>query len=778
MYINCIYFHFKTNNLLIYQSNNKTMPYSLQVLGGSTEVALPTLLKTNVVTKGDPKDSLPTLKQYRGVDYIIKYIQSHTADVKSAGDKVFSIQSGTGSGKSTVIPPELYRKLDAKRIIVTEPKRINAINIPQEIIQFNEEFELGLNIGYSTGIIKRLPDEPGIIFMTTGSLLQRLINMKDLEAFSYRYDYILIDEVHLHDVEIDFLLMEIKHLLDHNWKNPKCPNIILMSATLKVQKYQEYFGSPHFIEVTGQSFPIKEIWPDESPEKSDAYIVNMIEKYNKPKTPNYGDVLIFMPSMSSMKKLKEYLDQSIKGYTTVLLSGSNIASAEIVPVFDRARDAKESPYIIVSTNVAETGITFPQLKLVFDMGKQLHVMFNPTFDATVIYTGAITKFSAQQRRGRVGRNSEGQWFPVYTKKAYDSMIDENFPAIYTSDITQVMLSYLCRVNDIKEVETILKHMEIEDSGSKVISIKNKLDLNELDLIHYPAVDTIKYTFEKLYVLGMVDKQFYPTVTGYIAQKLNKIPIEASKMVVSGFYHTMNTSNFSTINYIITIAAILSQQKSGIIDKDEWLESPIAKDVKWFNDTIVYDDFIIQLLAFEYFDAEFQTLKKKDDWTLLDIKTWCDENNYNFDALLQVIEQRDDIMINLLQTGFKIPSGYVPLKDLVETKSTTLLDIVQIIQQCEVEGFRFKLYKWNANAKKYQLEYSPSKLSVDPPPGIATKYVDYKDHNWATNPKIPKNIIQLNIVYLALKGQMTFTNGKTMFSVLLTDIIELDDLFIP
>jgi HrpA-like RNA helicase len=747
------------------------MAYKLQILGGSSEDLLPTLLKTNVVTSGDPNDSLSTLRQYRGVDYIIKYIQDHTDDVKSPGGKVFSIQSGTGSGKSTVIPPELYRKLDAKRIIVTEPKRINAINIPQEIIQFNSEFELGLNIGYSTGVIKRLPEEPGIIFMTTGSLYQRLINMKDPESFCYKYDYILIDEVHLHDVEIDFLLMEIKNLLDHNWKNPKCPNIILMSATLKIQKYQEYFGSPHFIEVSGQSFPITEIWPEVPPENSDAYIVDMIEKHNK----DVGDILIFMPTAASMKKLKEYLDGAIKKYEIVLLSGANISSAEIVPVFDRTRDAKVTPYIIISTNVAETGITFPQLKIVFDMGKQLHVMFNPTFDATVIYTGAITKFSAQQRRGRVGRNSEGQWFPVYTKKVYDGMVDENFPAIYTSDITQVMLSYLCRINDIMEVETILKHMELVETGSKVISTTNKLDLNVLDLIHYPAVDTIKYTFEKLYVLGLVDELFYPTVTGYIAQKLNKIPIEATKMVISGFYHASDSSHNSVINYIITIAAILSQQKSGIIDSGEWLASPMAKDVVWFNTNIVYDDFIIQLLAFEYFEAEFKTIKKKEDWSLLDIDAWCVEHHYNFNALLEVIEQRDDIMVNLLQNGFKIPPNYFPLRELVEDKSSSLLDIVRIIQQCEVEGFRFKLYKWNSNAKKYQLSYSPSKLSVDPPPGIS---VDFKDHNWAKNPKIPKNIIQLNVVYIALKGRMSFTNGKTMFSVLLTDIIELDDLFIP
>lgn len=755
--------------------------YHIEILGGNNEESMPTLLKTNVVTKGDKKDTKTTLNQYKGIDYIIKYIQSNKDNVKKPGDKVFCIQSGTGSGKSTVIPPALYNKLDAKRIIVTEPKRINAINIPLEIIQFNKEFTLGVNIGYSTGIIKRLPDEPGIIFMTTGSLLQRLINMKDPESFSHKYDFILIDEVHLHDVEIDFLLMEIKNLLEKNWKNQDCPMIILMSATLKVQKYQEYFNSPHFIEVTGQSFPIVEIWPETSPSNSDEYIVNMIQEHNKPNTEDFGDILIFMPNAFSMKKLKENLDKRLKNYTIVLLSGANISSNEIIPVFDRLRNAKETPYIIISTNVAETGITFPQLKLVFDMGKQLHVLFNPIFDATVIYTGAITKFSAQQRRGRVGRNSTGKWLPIYTKEVYESMVNENFPAIYTDDITQVMLSYLCRINDIKEIETIIKHKELEESGSKVISTKNKLDLNDLDLIHYPALDTIKYTFEKLYVLGMIDSLFYPTLTGFIAQRLNKLPIEASKMVISGIYYTIDSSNSSIIHYIIIIAAILSNQKGGIIEKDEWLLLPIAKDTIWFNDTITYDDFIIQLLAYEYFDEEFLKIKKTSNWSLLDIKKWCDDHAYNFDALLEVIEARDDILITLLQNGFNIPTGYIPLKEIISSKPSVLsdlLDTVRIIQQCEVEGFRFKIYNWNSKARKYQLEYSANKISIEPPPGIATKYVNYKDSNWALNPKIPKNIIQTNIVYIALKGQMTFTNGKTLYSALRTDIIDLDDLFIP
>jgi HrpA-like RNA helicase len=752
--------------------------YKIKVNGGSDDSLLPTLMKTNVVTNGDPKDNASSLKQYKGIDYIIKYIRSHKDNIKGPGDKVFSVQSGTGSGKSTVIPPALYNDLDAKRIIVTEPKRINAINIPQEIIQFNKEFELGVNIGYSTGIAKRLPDEPGIIFMTTGSLLQRLINIIDPDAFSNKYDFILIDEVHLHDVEIDFLLMEIKNLLSKNWKNPQCPSIILMSATLQVQKYQEYFDSPHFIEVTGQSFPITEVWPEISPSNSDAYIADMIVKHNVKSSNNFGDVLIFMPSQFSMKKLKEQLDKSMKGYKIVLLSGANISSPEIVPVFDRSRDAKVIPYIIISTNVAETGITFPQLKLVFDMGKQLHVMFNPTFDATVIYTGAITKFSAQQRRGRVGRNAEGTWLPVFTKDVYESMVTENFPAIYTNDITQVMLSYLCRINDIKAIETIIKHKELESSGSKVVSTKNKLDLNDLDLIHYPAIDTVKYTFEKLYVLGLVDNLFYPTLTGFIAQKLNKIPLEGSKMVIAGFYHTNETGNSSIINYIITIAAILSEhKKGGIISRDDWLELDIAKDAKWLIENVVYDDFIIQLLAYEYFDEEFKKIQQKEDWSLIDIKKWCTDNSYNFDSLLEVITNRDDILITLIQNGFKIPSGYTPLKDLVAAK-TDVLDIVRTIQICEIEGFRFKLYNWNTKAKKYQLEYSPSKISVDMPPGIAKKYMNYKDQNWSMNPKIPKNIIQLSIVYMAIKGQMAFSNGKTLYSELRTDIIDLDDLFVP
>jgi HrpA-like RNA helicase len=756
------------------------MSYNILVLGGSSsnESSLPTLLKSNVVTKGDPNDSKSALSSAKGVDYIIKYIASHISSPKKPGDRVFCIQSGTGSGKSTVIPPELYRKLDARKIVVTEPKRANAITIPQEIAQYNKEFILGVNIGYSTGPQKRLPEEPGIIFMTTGTLLQKLVNSTD-DQFIRGFEFILIDEVHLHDVEIDFLLMELKHLLNSNWKNPKCPNVLLMSATLKVQKYQQYFDSPHFIEVSGQSFPIKDIFPENSPSNVYEYAVNMINTHNKPGTPEFGDVLIFMPDAFSMKEINAYLEKSggpISKYSIMILSGANINAPESQIIRDRSRDVQKNPFIIISTNVAETGVTFPHLRLVIDPGKVLHVVFNPIYNATVIYSGITTQFSIKQRRGRVGRNFEGTWAPAFTEKILSKIVEENFPVIYTDDITKYLLNYLCRVNKIVNIEDV-----IGDTANKKRK-ESLVNLEDLDLIHFPALDSIKYSFEKMYVLGLIDFNQYPTLTGFMCQKFNKIPIEAAKMVISSFYHAKN--NLNIVDYVISIAAIVSQQRGGIIMRDEWLKTDIAKDANWLIKNIGYDDFIIQLLAFEYFNEEFAKLKNNNkDWVLDDIKEWCDTNNYNYAGLLEVIGFRDEIIVSLLQQGFKIqtygdgtgkynanPFDGVPLKDLIKAqyKSLDILETFRVIQLCEIEGYRFNIYEWNSEHNVYQLDYKKS-IQADTPPGISARY---------DAGKYPKKIIQLAMAYRLDKGKMKFSNKFSLVSVLRTDIINLDELFIP
>lgn len=78
--------------------------------------------------------------------------------------------------------------------------------------------------------------ETRLTYCTTEILLNRLIHDKHM----LRYTHIILDEIHERDQDLDFLLLVIKKLLRTNSRQVK---IILMSATIDVTRFAEYFST-------------------------------------------------------------------------------------------------------------------------------------------------------------------------------------------------------------------------------------------------------------------------------------------------------------------------------------------------------------------------------------------------------------------------------------------------------------------------------------------------------------------------------------------------------
>ena len=240
----------------------------------SNEKNLPTLLRKGYIKPNDKlklsKSTINTISNTRGIDYIINFISDRTPSVagsnpkipaKSLGGRVIVLKSDTGSGKSTVLPPFLYEKLQLrtnKNIAVTQPRVLTAIDIAEGLPENYSFLKLDDNLGYTTGDFKRLPLNKGVIFMTVGVLLRSLQESPD-EDFMKKYSFILIDEVHDRDLNVDTSIYLLKKLLETNYKNVNCPMIILMSATFDPTIFMDYFGCPdeNFIQVIGSTFPIE-----------------------------------------------------------------------------------------------------------------------------------------------------------------------------------------------------------------------------------------------------------------------------------------------------------------------------------------------------------------------------------------------------------------------------------------------------------------------------------------------------------------------------------------
>lgn len=251
---------------------------------------MPTLFVEGSVVKAKWMDS--SVNRIKPIDFLMSYLEPKVSPnrstmakgIKSYSDKVIILKSETGSGKSTIIPPYIYNKFYAfthRNIAVTLPKVLPATEIPYQVITYNKEFVLGENIGYQTGVLTRKPVK-GIIYMTIGVILQQLKILTD-EEFMNKYSFIIIDEVHERDINTDLVLYILKQFLQRNYKNPLCPMLICMSATLDERVLMTYFDSPtrNYVEIKGLSYPITVNFAPYDVSNYRSYIVDKVQEIHQ-----------------------------------------------------------------------------------------------------------------------------------------------------------------------------------------------------------------------------------------------------------------------------------------------------------------------------------------------------------------------------------------------------------------------------------------------------------------------------------------------------------------
>ncbi len=285
---------------------------------------MPTLSEKNKIVPA--KWMIPSMKrkieETRGIDFLLDYIEERIwlskdmppkIKIKGPGSKVLVLRSGTGSGKSTMIPPALYARFFDKinrNIIITQPTIATATDIPYQIIQYTD-LKLGQNLGFQTGTIARKPVK-GILFSTTGILLQFLKTLTD-EQFMRKYSFIIIDEVHNRAMDTDSTLYYVKQLLKRNYETADCPFVILMSGTFDPKPFMDYFQCPkeNFLDVLGSSFPIEDHFTKYDLSNYLEYAVDLVERLHIENIDDVvsdakiRDILVFIQGNVQIKMLSD-----------------------------------------------------------------------------------------------------------------------------------------------------------------------------------------------------------------------------------------------------------------------------------------------------------------------------------------------------------------------------------------------------------------------------------------------------------------------------------------
>lgn len=394
-----------------------------------------------------------------------------------------------------------------------------------------------------------------------------------------------------------------------------------------------------------------------------------------------------------------------------LFSSLDIISTPIWKVTNDTIDITTEPItrviasrrIIISTNLAETGITIPTLKYCIDTGLQLSAEFYPEYGCFALISKPVSYGSAMQRRGRVGRKSMGYWYPCYTKETFKVLSSVQLASIIVNDTTELLLTVLIREKDVTIVQELyasrLKyHNELEmfqmhklhlNLGSNWYTIKNKFKTNisAIDFIELPSVQSLQYSVEKLHILGFLDDNYDVTVTGYFASKFRFISLDSRKMIMCGYYYG------ASILDLITIAAFVHVTKRKIFTKDFNIKNFAKADDKYIADDIL-DDFINCIFVYnslhQYINDNITT-----NITLEKIRTFCTSHNLLYDGLLQVIEMRDTIIENMVDIGLDpyyndLQIKHYNLSKILNTSTFESFNEIKKFKLCLYNGYRCNL----------------------------------------------------------------------------------------
>eukprot|EP01127_Copromyxa_protea_P017583 TRINITY_DN5380_c0_g1_i1.p1 TRINITY_DN5380_c0_g1~~TRINITY_DN5380_c0_g1_i1.p1 ORF type:complete len:1028 (-),score=194.31 TRINITY_DN5380_c0_g1_i1:35-3118(-) len=534
--------------------------------------------KAQAKTLADVRKSLPIF-EYR--DSLLEAIEKY---------QVLVVQGETGSGKTTQIPQYLYEAgycKDGKKIGCTQPRRVAAMSVAKRVSD-EMGFRLGHEVGYSIRFEDCTSEKTLVKYMTDGMLLREFLGEPDLKSYSV----IIIDEAHERTLHTDILFGLVK---DIALFRPDL-KLIISSATLDAQRFQNYFEGAPLFKIPGRRYPVS-VFYTQSPEADyiDAAIVTTLQIHV---TQPLGDILIFVTGQEEVEACADALTVRTRGL------GNKIKELIIARIYSTLPSDLQtkifeptppgSRKVIIATNIAETSLTIDGICYVIDCGFCKQKTYDPRTGMESLIVTPVSQASSQQRAGRAGRTAPGKCYRLFTKWAFYHELEENtIPEIQRTNLGSVVL--------------MLKSLGIDD-------------LLHFDFMDPPPAETLIRALEQLYALGALNDRGQLTKLG---RRMAEFPLEPqlSKMLIA-------SEQYGCSEEILTICAMLSVNNA-IFYKPK--------------DKATHADHAMRNF-FQPFGDHLTLLNVYKQWEEADYsQAWCYENFVQHKSLVRAHDVRDQLV---------------------------------------------------------------------------------------------------------------------------------------
>ncbi|MFL6592770.1 MAG: ATP-dependent helicase HrpB [Luteimonas sp.] len=307
------------------------------------------------------------------------------------------LEAPPGAGKTTQVPLALRDAawLQERRIVMLEPRRV-AARAAAEFMARQLGEAVGETVGYRIRFDNRVSARTRIEVVTEGILTRMLQDDPTAEGIGA----LIFDEFHERHLSGDVglaLALDVQTSLREDLR------IVLMSATLDGERLAQWLDAPRMTSA-GRSFSVEVAhFPARRDEALEPQLRRAVEHAL---AVHPGDVLAFLPGLREIHRAAQLLrDGPTSEMAEVLALHGDLPVEQQSRVLQPAVDGRRR--VVLATNVAESSVTLPGVRVVIDSGMAREPRYDPNSGFSRLDAVAIAQASADQRAGRAGRVAAG-----------------------------------------------------------------------------------------------------------------------------------------------------------------------------------------------------------------------------------------------------------------------------------------------------------------------------------------------------------------------------------
>ncbi|MGM0534826.1 MAG: ATP-dependent helicase HrpB [Pseudomonadota bacterium] len=326
-----------------------------------------------------------------------------------------------GAGKTTRVPLALLETpwgADGK-LLLLEPRRV-AARLAAGFMAESLGEAVGETVGYRMRGESRTGPATRLEVVTQGVLTRMLQDDPMLEGVAG----VIFDEFHERSLDADLglaLAMDAQSVRDDL-------RLLVMSATLDVEALLGVLGrETPVIDCPGRSFAVETRYRalDSRAEVARQQATALLEVM----AVEAGDALVFLPGVAEIRRLARELAGRAPDLAVMELHGR-------LPLEAQRRALRPDPdgrrRVVLASAIAESSVTVDGVRLVVDAGQERVPVFQPRTGLTRLETRRVNRASADQRRGRAGRQGPGLCLRLWAEE--QPLVPHGEPEIRQADL--------------------------------------------------------------------------------------------------------------------------------------------------------------------------------------------------------------------------------------------------------------------------------------------------------------------------------------------------------